>query len=153
MIQFAEDFIERMTFLHNEVKDTYAGLPQEALDWVPGNEMNSFNVLVTHLAGAERFWIGDMAGQDNSDRVRANEFEATGLTASDLDQQLDKVLEHSKQIVSQLTMNELDKMRDFPGHDREFSVAWCLLHAMEHTAVHVGHLQIMRQLWLQQNPA
>ena len=30
---------------------------------------------------------------------------------------------------------------------REFTVAWCLLHALEHSAVHLGHMQIVRQLW------
>ena len=28
-------------------------------------------------------------------------------------------------------------------------VAWALLHALEHTAIHLGHMQIMRQLWEQ----
>jgi ankyrin repeat protein len=28
-------------------------------------------------------------------------------------------------------------------------VAWCLAHALEHTALHLGHMQITRQLWEQ----
>jgi hypothetical protein len=26
-------------------------------------------------------------------------------------------------------------------------MAWSLLHAQEHMAIHVGHIQIMRQMW------
>ena len=150
MILFAKEFIDRLHEMHDEIRKVYAGLPLAALDWEPGDEMNSINVLVTHVAGAERFWIGDMAGQDSSDRVRATEFEVMGLTASALDQRLDKVLAHSEQVLAQLSLNDLDAIRVMPDRDRSFSVAWCLLHALEHTAVHVGHLQIMQQLWLQQ---
>ena len=28
-------------------------------------------------------------------------------------------------------------------------LTWCLAHALEHTALHLGHMQIMRQLWRQ----
>jgi len=150
MILFAQEFMERLHKLHEEIKEAYAGLPPAALDWEPGNEMNSINVLVTHVAGAERYWIGDLVGQDNAGRDRATEFEATGLTVNALDQQLDEVLTHSEQVLAQLSLDELDLMRFSPQNNREFSVSWCLLHALEHTAVHVGHLQIMRQLWLQQ---
>ncbi|KAA3655715.1 MAG: DUF664 domain-containing protein [Chloroflexi bacterium] len=152
MILFAKEFMNRLHKLHEEIKETYAGLPQAALEWEPGEEMNSINVLVTHVAGAERYWIGDLVGQDSSDRVRATEFEATGLTVNALDQRLDEVLTHSEQILAQLSLDKLDLMRFSPQSNHEFSVSWCLLHALEHTAVHVGHLQIMRQLWLQQNP-
>jgi len=29
-------------------------------------------------------------------------------------------------------------------------VAWALLHALDHTAQHLGHMQITRQLWDQE---
>jgi hypothetical protein len=29
----------------------------------------------------------------------------------------------------------------------EWTVARCVAHALEHTAVHVGHLQLQRQIW------
>ncbi len=151
MIQFATDYLNRLRELHEDVKKSYAGLPQADLDWEPGNEMNSFTVLVTHLAGAERYWIGDMVGQDSSNRVRATEFKVTGLTAAALDQRLDEVLTHSEQVLAQLSPDDLALMRVSSQNNQEFSVSWCLLHALEHTAVHVGHLQLMRQFRLQQN--
>jgi hypothetical protein len=30
-------------------------------------------------------------------------------------------------------------------------VGWALLHALEHTAIHLGHIQITQQLWDQKN--
>jgi hypothetical protein len=29
------------------------------------------------------------------------------------------------------------------------TVAWAVLHAVDHTALHLGHIQITRQLWEQ----
>ncbi|MCA9923188.1 MAG: DinB family protein [Anaerolineales bacterium] len=152
MITFAAEFIDRLRTLHDDIKKSYAGLPDEALDWAPGPEMNSFNVLITHTAGAERYWIGDMVGRDDSGRVRSTEFETTGLHAADLDQRLDEVLAHSEGVVAQLALTDLAVRHMSPRHNHEFTAAWCLLHALEHTAVHLGHLQVMRQFWLQQHP-
>lgn len=133
--------------MHQGAKAAIAGLSPEALDWVPGLEMNSFNVLVTHLAGSERFWVGDMVGQDESGRVRAEEFATTGLTEADLVQRLDEVFAHSYQVLSQLLLTDLDKMHPSSGREESFLVSWSLMHNLEHVALHVGHLQMMRQMW------
>ena len=42
--------------VHDDLAKAIDGLPPEALDWVPGAEMNSITVLVVHLCGAERYW-------------------------------------------------------------------------------------------------
>ena len=36
--------------------------------------MNSMNVLVVHLIGAERYWIGDVIAGEPSGRDRESEF-------------------------------------------------------------------------------
>ena len=114
---------------------------------VPGAEMNSFSVLVTHLAVSERFWIGDMAGQDDSGRVRSEEFAVTGLTEVDLVQHLDETLAHSQQVLANLLLTDLDKVYESPVNRDSFRVSWSLLHNLEHVALHVGHIQILRQMW------
>ena len=43
--------------------------------------------------------------------------------------------------VVQLTVAQLDEERQSPNHTSPFTVAWCLLHAMEQRATHVGHVQ------------
>ncbi len=146
-----EDYLNRLEAMHNGVKEAIAELSPIALDWVPGPEMNSFNVLVTHIAGSERFWIGDMVGLDDSSRVRAEEFEATGLTEADLVQRLDDALAHSRQVLSNLLLTDLDKIYESPVHSDSFRVSWSLMHNLEHVALHVGHLQIMRQMWEMRN--
>nr|MBC8492461.1 DUF1572 family protein [Chloroflexota bacterium] len=53
MLSILEDYWERLQALHADIERTIAGLPQAALDWAPGPEMNSLAVLAVHVAGAE----------------------------------------------------------------------------------------------------
>jgi uncharacterized damage-inducible protein DinB len=147
MLAMFEAYFERLEALHDGVKQTLDGLPIEALDWVPGPEMNSLCVLVMHLAGAERYWIGDVAGEDPSGRVREDEFRAAGLDGGELVRRLDDVLAHSRGVLETLSAADLDAAHVSPRDGRTFTVAWALWHALEHTALHLGHAQIMRQLW------
>jgi uncharacterized damage-inducible protein DinB len=138
--------VDRLEALHTQMSRALAGLPPEALDWAPGPEMNSLAVLATHTAGSERFWIGDVAGEEPSDRVRAAEFEATGVSVDSLQALLNSALAHSQTVLQRLRIEEMGKMRRLPD-DREVSVGWALLHTLEHTGVHTGHMELTRQLW------
>ena len=153
MLQVLEDYLGRLSALHAEIAHAIEGLPQAALDWVPGAEMNSLGVLVVHLAGAERYWIGDVVGGDPSGRDRNAEFRTSGMDGAVLKQRLDDSLAYVRGVLEQLTLPELEATRASPRDGREFTVAWCLAHALEHTAIHLGHIQIIRQLWDQQQSA
>lgn len=147
MEQFFLDFADRLTEMHTELHRALDELPDEALDWSPGPEMNSVAVLITHLTGAERFWLGDIAAGEPSGRVRDTEFEVTHLTAADLKARLDKSMAYTQNLLPRFTLADLDRECPSPRHERPFTVGWCLLHVLEHTAVHTGHVQLMRQLW------
>ncbi|MCL4876749.1 MAG: DUF664 domain-containing protein [Anaerolineae bacterium] len=149
MDRFFEDYLERLHDLHQDIEKAIDGLPPEALDWSPMNDTNSINVLVVHLTGAERYWIGDVAGQDPSDRNRDAEFEAKGLDAAALKHRLASSEAYARQLLAALSVNDLGQERLSPRSSRTFTVSWALLHAMEHTALHVGHIQMTRQWWEQ----
>jgi hypothetical protein len=70
--------------LHEDARQVVMGVPQEKLDWSPGEGVNSMAVLVVHMAAAERFWIGDVALGEPSNRDRASEFEVGGLSLDEL---------------------------------------------------------------------
>jgi uncharacterized damage-inducible protein DinB len=151
MIPLLRDYFDILTALHNGLKQAIAGLPTAALDWVPGPEMNSIAVLVVHTAGAERYWIGDVAGGQPSGRDRPAEFQTQGLDETDLVSHLDDALAESEKILAQLTLEDLTALRSSPLHDREGTVMWAVLHALEHTANHLGHIQVTRQMVEQAN--
>ena len=149
MLSFFADCLDRLTTLHNEMEKAIAGLTQEALDWSPGPGINSMAVLVVHTVGAERYWIGDVIGRDPSGRIREEEFETTGLDEMALRGKLGTALEHSRSTLANLTVDALAEPRYSSRHDKDFTAGWALAHALEHTAVHTGHIQLMRQLWEQ----
>lgn len=151
MAPFFVDYLERLAMLHQEMDKTLTGLPQAALDWTLGPELNSLAVLAAHVAGSELFWIGDVIIRQKSTRVRDHEFQTTAVTAEDLKTRLAQALADSRQAVAQLTLADLAEQRTSPrGDGAVYSIAWCLLHALEHVAIHVGHMQLARQWWEEQ---
>lgn len=147
MISFAETFLSLLRSTHDAAKRALTGLPPEALDWVPGPEMNSLTVLATHTAGAERLLIGTMVGGRATRRNRDEEFSAAGATVEDLYRILDEALAESEAVLTELAREDLEKTTRSPISGREFPVSWALLHGLEHTANHVGHMEVTRQLW------
>jgi uncharacterized damage-inducible protein DinB len=146
MHEFFESYYDRLHTLHRGVSEAIADLPNEALDWEPALSMNSLTVLVVHLTGAERYWIGDVVGQDPSGRIRSEEFETRGWGTVKLQERLDRTLAHSYGVLQQLSVEDLDASRYSSRDENTYSVAWALAHALEHTALHLGHIQIGREL-------
>ncbi len=109
--------------------------------------MNSICALVVHLTGAERYWIGDVVARESSERDRAAEFRAHGLDGAALKRQLDQTLAYCRKVVEKLTLQDLEAVRVSPRDGQPFTMAWSLLHALGHTAIRVGHIQVMRQMW------
>ena len=147
MDQFYRDCLDRFSVLHNEIKKSIHGLSIEALDWVPSEEANSISVLVTHLAAAEGFWAVDAALGLASARVRAEEFLVKELSEKDLISKLDSTFEEITSAYQDLELVELSVMRQSENRDTEFTSGWAILHALEHTALHLGHLQLTAQWW------
>lgn len=158
MHPFFEDYLERLETLHRDFEKAIADLPIEALDWVAGTDMNSLCVLVVHTAGAERYWIGDVAAQIPSGRVRAREFEARGLDEGVLRQHLADSLAFARARLDRFALDDLILERPLPNpanlpdtQTQSFTAGWALVHALEHTAQHSGHAQLTRQLWEQKH--
>ena len=147
MEPFFRDYYDRLSELHHDLEDVIEGLPVEALDWSPGPEVNSLAVLIAHTAGSERYWIGEVAGEDPAGRDRAAEFETNGHTADELKELLQRALAHSRMVLSGLALDNLAEARVAPMQGRSVTVAWALLHSLEHTAVHLGHAGVGRQFW------
>ena len=147
MQQFFADYLDRLASLHTEAIKTIEGLPQTAGDWVPGPDMNSICAIITHIVGAERYWIGDVAMQDPSHRDRASEFRAQGLDDLELKQRLTTSMSYVRKALQELNLSDLELSRTSPRDGSESSVGWALVQALGHTALHVGQIQLTRQLW------
>lgn len=149
MIPFYDALDSRFRDLHHEIRTALESLPPEALDWVPGPEMNSLSVIITHLTGAERYLIGDVIMGDPSNRNRDAEFQVKGLSKSDLLRRLDQTEAYLTGAFAKLTLEDLAATRLHPRRGEQVNVAWALLHALDHIALHTGHVEITVQLWQQ----
>ncbi len=147
MDRFYVDCLERFGALHKEIKNSLQDLDQNAFDWRPADETNSISVLVTHLAAAEVFWAVEIARGREPSRVREEEFLAKGLDGKDLVSILDSALESIQAAFEQMSLSDLGQIRHSKAHQMDVSAGWAILHALEHTAIHVGHIQLTVQFW------
>lgn len=130
-----------------DLAKTIEGLPPEALDWVPGQDMNSLAVLLVHSARSTRYLVGDVVLGELSNRDRAGEFATAGVTVEQLTGLIQEVAAYLRTAIPRLTLDDLTKDCPMPGRDRSLRGSWALLHALDHLASHVGHAQVTRQLW------
>jgi len=149
MIPFYQALADRFQELHGDIQRDLDALPPEAIDWKPGTEMNSVAVIIVHLTGAERFLIGDVIMGDSSNRNREAEFQVAGMTKDDLARRLDDTEAYTLAAFEKLTLADLETLRIHPRHGNQVLVAWTLLHALDHVATHVGHINITVQMWHQ----
>jgi uncharacterized damage-inducible protein DinB len=152
MPSFFKALADEYRELHGEIRRNLEALPLEALDWKHGAEMNSVSVMIVHLTGAERFWVGDVVMRDPSNRDREAEFKVSGMSKADLIQRLNSTEAYLTSALEKLSLSDLESERTHPRHDGQVSVAYALLHALDHVATHVGHIQLSVQMW-QQRPA
>ena len=149
MLQLFKDYSDCLETLYNEFKKTIDGLSKEALDWVPGTEMNSLCVIVVHVTGSTRYWMGDIVAQDDSNRDRDAEFRTQGVDLVELIDRLDSGLAYIKRVFEGLTLEDLETICVLPQDGREITKGWAICHVLEHVANHLGHAQVTRQMWEQ----
>jgi uncharacterized damage-inducible protein DinB len=148
-----ENYRQRIEDLRGQVRDLIADLPPEALNWRPlppslrsqTGEVNSLAILAAHIAGAEHFWIGEVVGGLPASRDRDAEFATTAEDPADLVRLLEATGAETRQVFGHLKPSDLDGEREARG--RTIPVRWCILHVIDHTALHLGHMQLTYQLW------
>jgi hypothetical protein len=143
--------------LRSVITDLFAtmeGIPEEDLNsWKPvaaregGHEMNTFAAMAIHVVSAAEFMTLHAVGGAPSNRNREGEFSATG-SLSDIRARFDAWLDGLHAVLEGLSEDDLNAPTAEPRYiERGWPTAEVLLHALDHTALHVGHMQVQRQLW------
>jgi len=150
MISELDNYLERLEDLRGQVSGLLADLPAEALNWRPiegkdDHVTNSLAVLAAHLAGAEHFWIAEVVGGRPETRDRDAEFATVATSNAEIIQLLEKNALETREVFSTLSNSDLNGTRQTKG--RIVPVRWCILHVIDHTSLHLGHMQITYQLW------
>lgn len=146
-----QNYLGMIDDLRRQVIDLIGELPAEALNWRPLPESdehatNSLAVLAVHIAGAEHFWIGEAIGALPQTRDRPAEFVTRTIGPDALVGRLNEVGEETRQVLSALSSADLE--RTMQAHGRDVPLRWGILHVVDHTALHLGHMQITYQLWM-----
>lgn len=135
-----------------EIKDEIRGiikeLNKEGLNWTPLSPevTNSIYALVTHMCGSERQMIHQTIGGLRIDRDREAEFRAGGESPSELEGLLKSTSETSRQVLASLKPEQLEKSRD-TGLWGDITVRRAILRQIHHQALHLGQIQMTRQLY------
>jgi uncharacterized damage-inducible protein DinB len=114
-------------------------------------ESNTAFALATHLIGSAEYWVLEVAGGYNVQRDRLAEFHATG-SGTDLVERYHRWLTAMHEVLNVLPNEQLEQParinpRFHPSlEDKPMTVREALLHAVEHCAIHQGHLELTRQL-------
>ncbi len=150
MLSELDNYLQRIEDLRGQVRALIADLPAEALNWRPvegvdDHATNSLAVMAAHVAGAEHFWIAEVIGNCPMTRDRDAEFKIEVANASELIHRFEAVEVETRGVFSTLTAADLDGTREARG--RIVAVRWGILHVIDHSSLHLGHMQITYQLW------
>jgi uncharacterized damage-inducible protein DinB len=151
MISERDNYHRRLEDLRSQVILLVTGLSPAALNWRPfepdeAHAINSLAALAAHIAGAEHFWIAEVIGGRPATRNRDQEFATMATDAADLVALLDRTASETRDVFAALKDIDLDGEREVDG--KMVPIRWGLLHLIDHTALHLGHMQLTYQLWM-----
>lgn len=144
---------ESLGFLEQAISD----LPQEALEWKPLPSANSATVLVVHAVTSTRFFLRAGSGFEVSlADYRANErreaFQAAGVPKERLLAMLRDFSGEAEEILGAGIEEQLAAPVELISKDALpvplRNGAGTLMAAIAHLREHVGHVQLMHDLWL-----
>ena len=154
MSAFGRAYESILRGLVDDLLATIRGVPDDVLNtWKPAaagddsHAMNTFAAIAIHTVSAGEYMTLHAVGGQPMERDRDAEFVATG-TLAEIEARYARWLDAVHELVASITDADLDRE---PATDRYQDRGWrtgeVLFHAIDHTALHVGHLQVQRQLW------
>lgn len=149
---------ESLHFLRSAIQD----VPEAALDWKPLPEANSLAVLVVHSLSATRFFLRAGSGHvgslaDYRSGARAAAFRTAGVGKPELLEMIAAFSDEAESILANGTGEHLVMRVELIAQDNlpvpVRNGAGTLFAAIAHLREHVGHVQLMHDLWLAEHPA
>jgi len=143
--------------LLSRVCDSLAGLSEAQINWRPPiAASNSAYAIAAHTLGNARACVLGIACGQPVQRDRPAEFRASGRDAAALLADATRLSPEIDAALSALVPSDLDR-RLVPspilwgeGEPLEISVREALLHVVEHASIHLGQIQIARDLALKE---
>jgi hypothetical protein len=135
------------------------GLTADQLNWrPPARGSNSVYAIVAHVIGNARAWVLGIACRQPMGRDRPAEFASSGPDASALTAEAARVSRDIASCLSVVSSSDLDRRSVPPavlwgecGPDEPYEITArdALLAVVEHASIHLGQLQLTRDLALE----
>ena len=143
--------IERLA---REIMGKLEELSNEQLNQpLPVFDANTVFAIATHAVGMGEFWVLTLVGDRPSNRNRTAEFQAVGESKA-LIARYQQWLTDTHALLDTLPETAMTRVVEPPFEFRStgglqagpLTVRDCLYHVMEHTATHLGHIQLSADL-------
>jgi uncharacterized damage-inducible protein DinB len=129
------------------------GLTMEELDYTPDETtVESIGTLLLHIAGVEWGWIfGDIDGQEVEyerwKQAFALSLDIPQINRMELNYYMDILKDTRESIMSRLgKMKDSDLDTIISSEDRLVTIEWILFHLIEHEAMHLGQISVLKRL-------
>lgn len=154
----AQDIAEYAKLLHDQrdaMLETVKDLPDAAVDWTPmPQDTSSLSMMALHGTGhLRRFLVENVTGRE-IEYDRAAAFASKGMGAAKLAETIRATYDMAEKALQSVDPETLDRPKLYtinhpikgttatPGYGIHFS--------MGHVWMHIGHMQLTRQLWAAQ---
>jgi len=145
MIVAARDvFEDSIKGIHGAIE----GASPDTLNARPaGPNTNSIAVLAVHSMHSTRWWLSVAAGAPIPERDRPSEFLVVASGGDELRTTVDEMAQDCRRLLDPQAALDLGALRESGTRNGEpVSVAWAMLHAIEHLREHVSHMLLTRQV-------
>lgn len=131
-------------------------LKEEELDYSPNEDsFETIGTLLFHIAAVEWSWIfGDIDGEEmNFEEFKhafplRSEVNISQLKGKGKQFYLDKLEEVRNQVHRRLfNLRDEELIRLVGSDSKRYSIEWILFHIIEHEAMHIGQIQLLRRLY------
>ncbi len=141
-------FAQMLDQLHGDIFAAVESLTDREINWAHPDLSNTIGILLRHIAGSERHWITQTVGGRTVHRDRNAEFGREALSKDAVVRDLTHAYEEAKQVIAGLSSADLTRTveLDFRGKMQTFHIAWALLHSLQHTAYHLGQIQLFKKM-------
>ena len=142
--------------VHADLDRAIHGLNNLETNWQPSPSSNSIGNLLKHIIGAESFWVREVLNGVQVERDRESEFLTKKFDIVELLKELTVIRDQTHQVLAKLVDKDLEYLRSYQSRrdevTKKVSVHWCILHIIEHTAMHTGQIFYVRKMYADLKP-
>jgi len=147
-------YLAEFGILRGDISNAIRELNDEGANWRPLQEgTNSIYAILSHIMGANNFWVRQVINGESVHRDREADFRASG-NLKELLTRWEKAWTELESILGKLNHAQLLEVRSHPFRSEQkesVTIQWIILHLISHYATHLGHIQMTLQLWEQQH--